>query len=247
VLSLHGSGSTADEQRLFTGMNRTANADGFAVVYPQAAIPDGSGFDWNVPGQPLIGGRKVPAGSPSDVAFLGALITKLEGTYCIDAHRVYATGFSGGARMTAVLACDSSTIAAIAPVSGLRLPSPCPSRRAVPVIAFHGTADPIDPYAGHGQAYWTYGVADAAARWAAHDGCAARAATSTPAATVTLTSYRGCKSGAAVELYTISGEGHEWPGGPMLPTSLVRLLGPQSSAVHANAVMWKFFTAHPLH
>src|SRR5262249_31106141 len=105
VLNLHGSGSTADDQRLFTGMNRTANADGFVVAYPQGAIPDGSGFDWNVPGQPLIGGRKVPAGSPSDVAFLGALITTLEGSYCIDPHRVYATGFSGGARMTSQLGC----------------------------------------------------------------------------------------------------------------------------------------------
>ena len=77
VFNLHGSGSTADQQRLFTGMTKAADADGFVVVYPQGAIPDGAGFDWNVPGQPLIGGRKVPAGSPGDVADGGGRRTRL--------------------------------------------------------------------------------------------------------------------------------------------------------------------------
>jgi polyhydroxybutyrate depolymerase len=56
VLNLHGSGSTAVDQRLFTGMSRAANAAGFVVAYPQGAIADGRGYDWNVPGQPLVGG-----------------------------------------------------------------------------------------------------------------------------------------------------------------------------------------------
>jgi polyhydroxybutyrate depolymerase len=60
VLNLHGSGSTASAQELFTGMDATADANGFVVAYPQAALPDGSGFAWNVPGQPLVGGRQVP-------------------------------------------------------------------------------------------------------------------------------------------------------------------------------------------
>jgi polyhydroxybutyrate depolymerase len=247
VLNLHGSGSDADQQRLFTAMSKTANADGFVVVYPQGAIPEGSGFDWNVPGVPLVGGRKVPAGSPSDVAFVGQLLTKIESTYCIDVHRVYATGFSGGSRMSSELACSlSARIAAIAPVSGLRFPSGCHATRVVPVLAFHGTADPVDAYDGHGQPYWTYGVPQAAKLWAAHDGCSAKPATSKPAATVTLTAYKGCRSGAAVELYTIAGEGHEWAGGPTLPPLLTKVLGPQSNAIDANAVMWRFFQAHPL-
>ena len=51
---------------------------------------------------------------------------------------------------------------------------------------------------------------------------------------------------AAVELYTITGEGHEWPGGPSLPRSLTRALGPQSTGIDANALMWAFFAAHPM-
>lgn len=247
VLNMHGSGSTAVEQEAFTGMDAASDADGFVVAYPQALIPDGTGFDWNVPGVPLVGGRAVPAGAANDVEFLTQLVTLLEHTYCIDPTRVYATGFSGGARTASQLACDASGVfAAVAPVSGLRLPTPCPTTRPVPILSFHGTADPVDPYLGHGQAYWTYSVPQAAQDWAHQDSCSATPATSTPDAGVTLTRYTGCSGGAEVELYTIAGEGHEWPGGPKLPKVLTRVLGPQSTAIDADSVMWAFFQAHPL-
>jgi polyhydroxybutyrate depolymerase len=247
VLNMHGSGSTAAEQEAFTGMDGTADSDGFIVAYPQGLIPEGSGFDWNVPGEPLVGGGTVPAGSADDVTFLTSLVPMLEQRYCIDSTRVYATGFSGGSRITSQLACDASgTFAAIAPVSGLRRPLPCPTTRPVPVLTFHGTADPVDPYNGHGEAYWTYSVPQAAQDWASQDGCSPTATTSQPAPTVTLTQYSGCAGGATVELYSITGEGHEWPDGPHLPKSLTAALGPQSTAVNANAVMWAFFAAHPM-
>ncbi len=247
VLNMHGSGSTALEQEGLTGMDANADADGFVVAYPQGLIPDGSGFDWNVPGQPLFGGRAVPTNAPNDVAFLTQLVGDLSRSYCIDRNRVFATGFSDGARTASQLACDSSnTFAAVALVSGLRRPDPCPASRAVPVISFHGTADPVDPYDGNGQAYWTYSVPQAATDWATQDGCSARAATSLRGAGVTLTSYSGCRSSASVELYTITGEGHEWPGGPHLPRSITRVLGPQSDAIDANGVIWAFFEAHPI-
>jgi polyhydroxybutyrate depolymerase len=196
---------------------------------------------------PLVGGRAVPAGSPNDVAFLTRLVGAVEQRYCIDRERVYATGFSGGARMASQLACDAPTVfAAVAPVSGLRFPAPCAARRAVPVIAFHGTADPVDPYGGHGQPYWTYSVPRAEAEWARHDGCASSPAVSRPVATVTLTAYARCRGRATVELYSISGEGHEWPGGPRLPRALVAFLGAQSNAIDADRVIWAFFDARHL-
>ena len=172
VLNMHGSASDAKAQETFSGMDHTADVAGFIVAYPQAVIPEGTGFDWNVPGVPLYSGRAVPSGAADDVAFLTQLVRTLESRYCVDAKRVYATGFSGGARMASQLGCDASTVfAAVAPVSGLRFPSPCNSQRPVPVLSFHGTADRIDPYDGNGKAYWTYSVADAERRWATHDGC----------------------------------------------------------------------------
>jgi polyhydroxybutyrate depolymerase len=244
ILNLHGSGSDARQQELFSGMDATADADTFIVAYPQGLIASGTGFDWNIPGVPLFGGAKPPANAANDTTFLTGLVQTLEGRYCIDSHRVFATGVSGGGRMSSQLACDaSSTFTAVAPVAGLRYPSPCPTKRDVPVIAFHGTADPVDPFNGNGQAYWTYSVPVAAQRWATHDGCKP-AAKVTRAKGYTLTAYSGCGSSSEVELYALTGEGHEWPGGPPLPSSITGVLGPQSDAVNANNLMWAFFQAH---
>lgn len=247
VLNMHGSGTTAADQELFSGMDATADADKFIVAYPQGLIADGVGFDWNVPGEPLIGGDAVPTHAANDVVFLTDLVGVLEHRYCINSSRVYATGFSGGARTASQLACDASNVfAAVAAVSGLRRPTPCPTGRAVPIVAFHGTADPVDPYDGHGEGYWTYSVPQAAADWAHQDGCSPSPASSHPDSGVTLSAYTHCRAAASVELYTITGEGHEWPGGPPIPRSLTRLLGPQTTAINANAVMWAFFQSHPL-
>lgn len=247
VVNMHGSQSTALQQELLTGMDATADSDSFIVVYPQGGIPAATGFEWNVPGQPLVGGAAVPPTAPDDVSFIEQLVLMLGQKYCLDRNRVFATGFSGGARMASQLACDASNLfAAVAPVSGLRFPSPCKSSRPVPVVAFHGTADPVDPYLGNGQAYWTYSVPVAASRWANHNGCATSPSRSQPDDGVALAAYGSCAGGSAVDLYSITGEGHEWPGGPHLPKSITANLGPQSTAISANATMWSFFVAHPL-
>jgi len=244
VLNLHGSGSTAAKQDIFSDMDQNANADDFIVAYPQGLIPDGTGYDWNVPGVALYGGRAVPKGAANDVKFLTSLVGVLQHQYCINPLAVYATGFSGGARMASQLACDDATIfAAVAPVSGLRHPKPCPAKRAVPIIAFHGSDDLVDPFAGNGPAYWTYSVKTAAQEWAKQDSCA-KTPKVTKSTGVVESVYSNCAKGAAVELYEVLGEGHEWPGGPTMPSSITNVLGPQSNAVSANSLMWTFFAAH---
>jgi len=247
VLNLHGSESDAQAQEVFSGMDVTSDADGFIVAYPQALIADGGGYEWNIPGVSLPGGQDPPADAANDVTFLTSLVSVLAANYCVDTHRVYATGMSGGGRMASQLGCDASqTFAAVAPVSGLRFPSPCPAARSVPVIAFHGTADDVDPFEGNGQAYWTYSVPTAAQRWAAKDGCQTSSPRRVTSTGYLLTDYQGCASNAAVELYAVANEGHEWPGGPAMPASITRALGPQSDAVDANNTMWAFFAAHPM-
>jgi polyhydroxybutyrate depolymerase len=247
VLNLHGSESTAQAQEVFSGMDATSDASGFIVAYPQALIPAAGGYDWNIPGVPMLGGQNPPANAANDVTFLTGLVRSLEARYCVNTSRVYATGMSGGGRMASQLACDASqTFAAVAPVAGLRFPGPCPAVRPVPVIAFHGTADAVDPFEGNGQAYWTYSVPTAAQRWAAKNGCQANSPRTVKSSGYTLTEYDGCAADAAVELYAVGGEGHEWPGGPTMPAAITKELGPQSDAVNANALMWAFFEAHPM-
>jgi polyhydroxybutyrate depolymerase len=231
VLNLHGSGGTGAQQEAFSAMDAVADREGFIVAYPDAAIVLGGGFAWNVPGQPLSGGGAVPEGAADDVAFFAQAIVALGQRYAIDPRRIFATGMSGGARMASQLGCDlSTTVAAVAPVAGLRCPTPCSGARPVPVISFHGTADTTNPYDGGGEAYWTYSVLSAAQLWAAHDGCDATPVVSQTSAGVSLTSYSGCGGGATVALYTIVGAGHEWPGAPQ-----------QTAAIDASRVMWRFF------
>ena len=87
-----------------------------------------------------------------DVRFISDLIDRLMAEYNIDPARIYANGLSNGGGMSDVLACTlSDRIAAIGGVSGAVPASradECHPPRAVPVIAFHGTADPIVPYSG---------------------------------------------------------------------------------------------------
>jgi polyhydroxybutyrate depolymerase len=115
----------------------------------------------------------------------------------------------------------------------------------VPVIAFHGSVDAVDPFSGRGQACWTYSMSNAAKDWAKQDHCSTAPKISR-SASVVLSTYAGCTKGAFVELYEVIGEGHEWPGGPSMPSSITDVLGPQSKAIRANSLIWSFFAAHQL-
>src|SRR5262249_23501702 len=91
-----------------------------------------------------------PVRGNEDVAFLARLLTQLEATMCIDMSRVFSTGMSNGAQMSSLLACRlPGRITAIAPVAGEEFLAPC-NGAPVPIMAFHGTADPILPYRGGG-------------------------------------------------------------------------------------------------
>ena len=195
----------------------------------------------------MVNGKFPPASAPSDVTFLTTLVRDLAGRYCIDLSRVYATGVSGGGRMASQLACDASSVfAAIAPVAGLRYPSPCPASRPVRGHRLPRHRGPRSTRST-GTALATGPTRYPRPRTCgqAHDHCAA-SPQNTSGHGYRLTRYAGCSGGAEVELYAITGEGHEWPGGPAMPTAITSALGPQSDAVSANALMWAFFRAHPL-
>ena len=226
LLNLHGSGSTAATQETQTDLDATADADDFIVAYPQGIRTSGAGYGWNIPGTPTF----QPAG-PDDVAFLTGLIGLLRHEFCVDPARVYASGFSGGARMVSQLACTPGVrLAGIAVAGGLRAPSPCHPAHPLAVLAFHGTADLSNPFNGHGQAYWTYSVPEAALRWARYDGCPTQAHTGHPYPQVTVTDYRGCPDGAEVTLYALTGKGHRWPAA--------------AGAFQPNEIAWRFLTEH---
>ncbi len=241
VISLHPAMSWPSSELSISGWTRLANERGFIVVFPA-----GQGIG---PKAWFMDGWREPDRMP-DVRFISDLIDTLEAEYPVDPSRIYADGMSNGGGMAFALSCTlSRRIAAVGLVSAAQsLPSSwCPDSAPVPMIAFHGTADPVVPYDGAepgwlnpkpfpNQRRW---VAD----WARRNRCGPRATDSGVADGVTRTAYRHCARDASVVLYTIRGGGHQWPGGRPLPRFLV---GPYTRAVDATRVMWAFFQSHPL-
>jgi polyhydroxybutyrate depolymerase len=83
-----------------------------------------------------------------------------------------------------------------------------------------------------------------AAAWAQRNGCGPDPADRQIAADVTLRTF-SCPGDGEVELYSIIGGGHTWPGTPtqIYPDPLV---GPTTTSINATQIIWDFFRTHPL-
>jgi polyhydroxybutyrate depolymerase len=219
VLDLHPSGGTYAGQVKTSGFETLAAREGFAVATLQAI--DGR---WNVP---------VAVDRADDVTYVSDVIDHAAARVCLDVSRVYAAGFSGGGRMTSLLACRlNGRITAIAPMSALRWPGPCEGR-PVPVLSFHGTADTQNPYAGHAQGRggeWVESVPDALAGWAGHNRCTDRVIVDDPPGPLSTLRYDGCAGNAEVRLVRIDGLGHTWA----------------RTEIDATAEMWRFFSRYAI-
>jgi polyhydroxybutyrate depolymerase len=194
-----------------------------------------------------------------DVQFIGALLDRLEATMCIDPSHVFSTGMSNGAQMSSLLACRMpDRITAIAPVSGEEFLAPCDGA-PVPIMAFHGSVDPILPYAGGGlnattiaaQNYWKgavpagmpapLGIDASMQRWARHNHCDAKYVETRVAPHVRRRTWQHCD--AATILYVEDGAGHNWPG-KRFPQFEAQF-GPGTTEIDATALMFKFFFDGP--
>lgn len=94
VILLHGSGGTGARMLADTTLEATADRNGFIVASPDAGIPGGDGFVWNIPGVPTILGRVPGLEDADDVDYLGAVVDALVAEQCVDPARVYLTGLS---------------------------------------------------------------------------------------------------------------------------------------------------------
>jgi polyhydroxybutyrate depolymerase len=239
VISMHAAGLWGAAQKETSRWNDLADAGGFIVVYPS-----GGG------GKGVRVWRAEPGGDlEKDVRFISELIDTLSASYNIDSTRIYANGLSNGGGMAFALSCTvSNRIAAVGMVAAAQtLPWRwCTDERPVPMIAFHGTADPDVPY--NGGSSWLSArpfpnVPRWSANWARRNRCDPNPVDSIVAADVTRRAYGGCANGAEVVLYTVRGGGHTWPGGKPLPEWFV---GRTTGSIDATSLMWAFFSAHPL-
>ncbi|MDP9202359.1 MAG: alpha/beta hydrolase-fold protein [Gemmatimonadota bacterium] len=239
VISMHGAGLWGAAQRETSQWNELADSQGFIVVYPSGIGGKGVRIWRAEPG----------SGLTKDVRFISELIDTLKASYNIDSARIYANGLSNGGGMSFILSCTlSDRIAAVGMVAAAQtLPwSWCTEHRAVPMIAFHGTADPEVPYNGGSSWVSTRPFPSTprwAANWARRNRCGANPLDSAVAADVTRRTYTNCADNAAVVLYTVQGGGHTWPGGTPLPKWFV---GHTTHSIDATSLMWAFFGEHPL-
>lgn len=247
VLDFHGIGSNGAQQAVFSGWAAKAEAEGFLAVQPTGiSLPDDDRASWELP--------QFDSDLRDDVAMVVDLLGLVSGSVCIDPNRVYATGMSNGAFFTSELVCDlSGTIAAAVSVAGVTHHDTCMPSRAVPYLAFHGTADTTVPFAGGGVStlegadgpseFFEQVMPDEFAEFAADFGCTESADTSvTPE--VTLTSWTGCTDNVEVGFYTIEGAGHTWPGS--IISSAIPSLGVTNLDIDATEIAWQFFQRHPL-
>ena len=238
VITLHGFAQWPAHQAQISRWNDLADRHGFLVVYPA-----GTRF----PLRWRAGGRMNPADPAPDVTFIADLIEALAEDYNLDRARVYANGLSNGGGMSFVLACElADRIAAVGMVAGAYgyAWERCAPARPVPAIIFHGTADPIVPFAGGDEAGYSAGLPDITAwvgQLAAQNGCQAAPRALPASGAVSGVAYTGCA--ADVVFYTIAEGGHTWPGGEPLPEWLTGMTSPD---IDATQVMWEFFRQHPL-
>jgi polyhydroxybutyrate depolymerase len=200
-----------------------------------------------------------PALDNYDVQFISDLLDLLETNLCVDMARVYSTGMSNGGQMSSLLACRlPKRIAAVAPVAGAEFSEQCRGR-PVPVIAFHGSADPIVTYDGGGlnatriadTQYWKgnappgspvhRGVDSAMHNWAAHNRCDPAPVEERVSPEVRRLTWRHCK--ADTILYVVDGGGHAWPGKPV--PAFESTFGHGTTEIDASALIFEFLFAHP--
>ncbi len=254
VVDFHGLTEGAEFHSNATGWSELAESEGFVAVFPNGS---GDPVAWNV----------ASSGPNPDLDFVDAMLEQLESEYCIDTSRVYATGLSNGAFMSSVLACTrSDTFAAVAPVAGLTHPPDCAAERPVPVLSFHGTADPLLPFngsvsggaisglVGEGEVTTTTappgdidgeGYPANAAAWAAANGCGGSSDEQVSDSVVSR--VWDCPDHAQVEFYMVVGGGHTWPGSEALADgAIAKIVGPTTFEIDATQITWDFFASQQL-
>ncbi len=244
VFVFHGGSGNAQSAIRMSGFNDVADLNGFLVVYPNGTgrLDENNLLTWNSGDCCAYAQME----NVDDVGFVRSIVANLQAQVNIDTRRIYATGLSNGAMLSHRLACEAADLfAAVAPVAGTLNFTPCAPAQPVAIIAFHGTEDQHVPYAG-GKGPKSLvdvdfvSVQDSVDFWVSANECDQKTQTN---ATDQFKHevWTGCAAATAVELYTISGGGHAWPGGrPGWPGA-----DQPVTSISASSLIWEFFATHP--
>ena len=175
------------------------------------------------------------AQSRHDIDYIEAMIDDISLSHPVDAHEVYAVGYSLGSMFSYELACQmSERFAAIASFAGTMPASPksCDPKRNVPLMHIHGVKDPIIAYGktwgwkSSGSIGTMRDIPSLIQFWRDRYNCQNehRAETERTVHFV----HGSCEQGARVEHYRLETHGHAWPD--------------DLNGVSTHSVIWTFFS-----
>jgi polyhydroxybutyrate depolymerase len=250
VLDVHGLSEGAEVHTKMSDLAAFGDDHGFAVVFPTGRAPRCAGRSGSRP-------RRTPTSSTRST--------------CSTSSRPSSASTPPGCTPPACRTAPSSRRCWPArwPTGsppwhrwrGRSGPTGCEPARPVPVLAFHGTADPILLFNGGVGTRLNEVLAegpgaepsDAAlppadldgpgypanvAAWAADNGCEDEPADEAETETVTRRTY-DCPDGADVEFLILDGGGHSWPGSEF-SKAVEAMVGPTDD-LDANQEIWDFF------
>lgn len=231
VFDLHALGGSAEYLFDAGAWNTIADQQGILLVYPQGTSLDGPTF-WNA-------GPIEPGGSRAvdDVDFLLTVLDRVESMFCVDADRVYATGYSLGGNMVSFLACRAGgRIAAVVTNAGLNSGTDgCTDRPAAPLLHVYGAEDPLTDLETNRAAV---------ASWAEANGCGPEPMVSVPAETIGRIDYPDCA--ADTSWIVAEGMGHRRLGEGDHPAADDDWKGPANLEIQAADLAWQWFADHPM-
>jgi polyhydroxybutyrate depolymerase len=207
VLNFHPLLTSASTAEGSSGWVALSNQEGFIVAFPEGQ----ESAAWNV-GPCCTQSRDV-----DDVGFSRAVVAKIQSEYCVDAKRVYASGFSMGGGMAHYLACEAADVfAAVAPGHfDLLEENTCAPARPITVYSFRSESDAVVMYEGGVKQnapngfvgeHTFLGAEGTFKKWAEIDGCTGAPEMGEGGCQT----YKQCTAGVQVTLCTVGG-GHTWP------------------------------------
>lgn len=234
VFNLHGLGSNAVQQEVYSQLNEVADTAGFMVCYPE-------GIDnaWN---------SGFLADGVDDSGFIGAVIDKLHEEHKINLNKVYSCGMSNGGYQSYYMACElPGRFAAVASVTGSMLNSVlnnCDPQKPMPVMQIHGTEDPTVAYNGSALGA---SIEDVVNFWVENNECSIVGDTifvedidTTDHCTAIRIEYLNGLNNSEVIFYKIEGGGHTWPD------ASIDIIGVTNKDFNASAAIWEFFNQFEL-
>jgi len=237
IIGLHGYTAESPYAQSYFQLEKVADKKGILTVYPSGSKDSNGYLFWNA--TPAC--CNFDSSTVDDEAYLLSIIDSVSKDYAVDPARIYIIGHSNGGFMAHRMACNQSDrIAAIVSLSGMTYSNPksCKPTSPVSVLQIHGTNDAVISYTGG----YLFSSAYPSARktidlWGKINECGKKAYRVLPrldldrklsGTETTVLRYKGCKTRATSELWTINKGKHS----------------PELSAKFADSVV-SFLLSHP--